>query len=52
MGAGPRDDALPQFTDHDFTGDDPIRLTDRELTEGSNGAVQRQLSLLVRASRP
>ena len=49
MGAAPRDDARPQFTDHDFTGDDPIRLTDRELAKGRNEPVQRQLSLLVGA---
>ena len=49
MGAGPRDDARPQFTDHYFTGDYPTRLTDRELAEGRNEPVQRQLSLLVGA---
>jgi amidophosphoribosyltransferase len=49
MGAGPRDDARPQFTDHYFTGDYPTRLTDRELAEGRNEPIQRQLSLLVGA---
>ena len=49
MEAGPRDHARPQFTDHYFTGDYPTRLTDRELAEGRNEPVQRQLSLLVGA---
>jgi len=49
MGAGPRDPANPQFTDHYFTGDYPTRLTDREIAEGRNDAVERQLSLLVEA---
>ena len=49
MGAGRRDPADPQFTDHYFTGDYPTRLTDREIAEGRNDAVERQLSLLVEA---
>jgi len=47
VGAGPRDAATPQFTDHYFTGDYPTRLLDRELAEGRNELVERQLSLLV-----
>jgi amidophosphoribosyltransferase len=47
LGAGPRDAATPQFTDHYFTGDYPTRLLDRELAEGRNELVERQLSLLV-----
>ncbi|HEX8570730.1 MAG TPA: amidophosphoribosyltransferase [Caulobacteraceae bacterium] len=49
MGVGRRDPAAPQFTDHYFTGDYPTRLTDREIAEGRNDAVERQLSLLVEA---
>jgi len=49
MGAGERDDAEPQFTDHYFTGDYPTRLLDREIAEGRNEAVERQLSFLVDA---
>ena len=49
MGVGPRDPVNPQFTDHYFTGDYPTRLTDREIAEGRNDAVERQLSLLVDA---
>ena len=49
MEAGPRDPAAPQFTDHYFTGDYPTRLLDRELAEGRNEMVERQLSLLVSA---
>ena len=49
MGAGPRDPAHPQFTDHYFTGDYPTRLLDRELAEGRTEAVERQLSFLVDA---
>ncbi len=47
MGAGPRDPARPQFTDHYFTGDYPTRLTDREIAEGRNEPETRQLSFLV-----
>jgi amidophosphoribosyltransferase len=47
MDAGSRDPANPQFTDHYFTGDYPTRLLDREIAEGRNEAVERQLSLLV-----
>ena len=47
MDAGPRDPALPQFTDHYFTGDYPTRLLDREIAEGRNEPAARQLSLLV-----
>jgi amidophosphoribosyltransferase len=46
MDAGPRDPACPQFTDHYFTGDYPTRLLDREIAEGRNFPVERQLSLL------
>jgi len=49
MEAGPRDAAHPQFTDHYFTGDYPTRLLDREIAEGRNEAVERQLSFLVGA---
>ncbi|THD76191.1 MAG: amidophosphoribosyltransferase [Phenylobacterium sp.] len=49
MEAGPRDAAEPQFTDHYFTGDYPTRLLDREIAEGRNEAVERQLSFLVDA---
>jgi amidophosphoribosyltransferase len=49
MDAGERDAARPQFTDHYFTGDYPTRLLDRELAEGRNEMVERQLSLLVSA---
>jgi amidophosphoribosyltransferase len=49
MEAGPRDPAHPQFTDHYFTGDYPTRLLDREIAEGRNEDVDRQLSFLVDA---
>ena len=49
MGAGPRDPQHPQFTDHYFTGDYPTRLLDREIAEGRNELVERQLSFLVDA---
>ncbi len=49
MGAGPRNPLSPQFTDHYFTGDYPTRLLDREIAEGRNDPVERQLSLLVSA---
>jgi amidophosphoribosyltransferase len=49
MGAGPRDAKSPQFTDHYFTGDYPTRLLDREIAEGRNEQVERQLSFLVDA---
>jgi amidophosphoribosyltransferase len=49
MGAGPRDPACPQFTDHYFTGEYPTRLLDREIAEGRNEHVERQLSFLVDA---
>jgi amidophosphoribosyltransferase len=49
MGAGPRDPERPQFTDHYFTGEYPTRLLDREIAEGRNELVERQLSLLVDA---
>ncbi len=48
MGAK-RDAAKPQFTDHYFTGEYPTRLLDREIAEGRNEAVDRQLSFLVDA---
>ncbi len=47
MGAGARDPVNPQFTDHYFTGDYPTRLLDREIAEGRNDIVERQLSFLV-----
>jgi amidophosphoribosyltransferase len=49
MDAGPRDPTCPQFTDHYFTGDYPTRLLDREIAEGRNEQVERQLSFLVDA---
>ena len=49
MDAGERDPNQPQFTDHYFTGDYPTRLLDRQLAEGRNEMVERQLSLLVSA---
>jgi amidophosphoribosyltransferase len=49
MGAGPRDPQCPQFTDHYFTGEYPTRLLDREIAEGRNEHVERQLSFLVDA---
>ena len=49
MGAGPRDPINPQFTDHYFTGDYPTRLLDREIAQGRNAAIERQLSFLVDA---
>jgi amidophosphoribosyltransferase len=49
MDAGLRNAAHPQFTDHYFTGDYPTRLLDREIAEGRNQAVERQLSFLVDA---
>ena len=49
MGAGTRDPATPQFTDHYFTGDYPTRLLDREIAEGRNESVERQLSFLMSA---
>jgi amidophosphoribosyltransferase len=45
MGAGPRNEQRPQFTDHCFTGDYPTTLTDRSGLE----ARPRQLSLLAEA---
>ncbi len=49
MGTAPRDPVHPQFTDHYFTGEYPTRLLDREIAEGRNDPVERQLSLLVTA---
>jgi amidophosphoribosyltransferase len=49
MDAGPRDPVCPQFTDHYFTGEYPTRLLDREIAEGRNEPVERQLSFLVDA---
>jgi amidophosphoribosyltransferase len=49
MDAGARDPLCPQFTDHYFTGDYPTRLLDREIAEGRNEQVERQLSFLVDA---
>jgi amidophosphoribosyltransferase len=49
MGAGARNPACPQFTDHYFTGDYPTRLLDREIADGRNELVERQLSFLVSA---
>jgi len=45
MGAGERDPARPQFTDHCFTGDYPTPLTDQT----GQSASPRQLSLLAEA---
>jgi amidophosphoribosyltransferase len=44
-----RDPQLPQYTDHYFTGEYPTRLLDREIAEGRNELVERQLSFLVDA---
>jgi amidophosphoribosyltransferase len=44
-----RDPVNPEFTDHYFTGDYPTRLLDREIAEGRNELVERQLSFLVDA---
>jgi amidophosphoribosyltransferase len=49
LGAGQRDQEHPQFTDHYFTGDYPTRLLDREIAEGRNEPVERQLSFLIDA---
>ena len=49
MDSAPRDPLNPQFTDHYFTGDYPTRLLDREIAQGRNEAVERQLSFLVDA---
>jgi amidophosphoribosyltransferase len=49
MDAGARNPSQPQFTDHYFTGDYPTRLLDREIAEGRNEVVERQLSFLVSA---
>jgi amidophosphoribosyltransferase len=49
LGAGPRDPNHPQFTDHYFTGDYPTRLLDREIAEGRNERVERQLTFLIDA---
>ncbi|WP_409018472.1 amidophosphoribosyltransferase [Brevundimonas vesicularis] len=48
-GAGKRNAASPQFTDHYFTGDYPTRLLDREIEEGGRSGNPAQLSLLVTA---
>ena len=44
-----RDPVHPQYTDHYFTGEYPTRLLDREIAEGRNEVVERQLSFLVDA---
>lgn len=49
MDAGLRDPVSPQFTDHYFTGDYPTRLLDREIAQGRNDVMERQLSFLVDA---
>ena len=49
MGVARHDPACPQLTDHYFTGDYPTRLLDREIAEGRNAPVERQLSFLVDA---
>jgi len=49
MEAGPRDPLHPQYTDHYFTGDYPTRLVDKEIAQGRNELVERQLSFLVDA---
>ena len=43
MGAGKRNDSLPQFADHCFTGDYPTPLVDRDHDMASK---EQQLSLL------
>ena len=47
--AATRDAAHPQYTDHYFTGDYPTRLLDKEIAQGRNEVVERQLSFLVDA---
>ena len=49
MDAGPRNPVCPQFTDHYFTGEYPTRLLDREIAQGRNSVIERQLSFLVDA---
>ena len=49
LGAGARDPAHPQFTDHYFTGEYPTRLFDREMVAGRREMAERQLSFLVDA---
>jgi amidophosphoribosyltransferase len=49
LGEQRRDPEHPQFTDHYFTGDYPTRLLDREIAEGRNERVERQLSFLIDA---
>jgi amidophosphoribosyltransferase len=49
MGDEARNSAAPQYTDHYFTGEYPTRLLDREIAEGRNEVVERQLSFLVDA---
>jgi amidophosphoribosyltransferase len=44
MGAGPRNNAQPQFTDHCFTGEYPTPLTD---LNGGEAFANKQLSLLA-----
>ena len=46
MGAGVRDPACPQFTDHYFTGDYPTLLTD---LDGRPSNDPKQVSLLKEA---
>jgi amidophosphoribosyltransferase len=45
MGHDSRNDEVPQFTDHCFTGDYPTRLRDREGPD-----MHQQLSLLAEVS--
>ena len=49
LGEEARDPVHPQFTDHYFTGDYPTRLLDREIAQGRNEPVERQLSFLIDA---
>ena len=49
LGEETRNPDHPQFTDHYFTGDYPTRLLDREIAEGRNDRVERQLSFLIAA---
>jgi amidophosphoribosyltransferase len=49
LGEERRNPEHPQFTDHYFTGDYPTRLLDREIAEGRNERVERQLSFLIDA---
>ncbi len=49
IGVGPRNAALPQLTDHYFTGDYPTRLIDHERRMSGERSADKQLSLLASA---